>query len=182
MQPLRTLIQRLSRLATPERYLFTPDDLRALAPQLSDNAFRTLLSRAVSSGQIERVCRGIYLYPGVDYPAGLVLYHTAARLRANTFNYLSLESVLSEAGVISQVPIGWITLMSAGRGNEIRCGRHGTIEFIHTAKSPGSVADQLEYDARYRLWRASVSLALADMRATHRNMDLVDWSMLDEPV
>lgn len=182
MQPSRKLVQQLVMLASPERYLFTPEDLRALVPQLSDNAFRTLLSRVVRAGQLERVCRGLYLYPGVDHPAGLVLYHAAARLRAATFNYLSLESVLSDAGVISQVPIGWITMMSAGRSNVIHCGHHGTIEFIHTTKTPATVADQLEYDSRCRLWRASVPLALADMRATHRDMDLVDWSMIDEPV
>lgn len=182
MQPLRLLIHRLSTLASPERYLFTLHDLRAALPGLSDNAFTTLVSRAVRSGHLERVCRGIYLYPGVNYPAGLVLYHTAARLRAGTFNYLSLESVLSDAGVISQVPIGWITLMSAGRSNVIRCGGRGTIEFVHTTKTPDSVADQLDYDARCRLWRASVPLALADMRATRRNMDLVARSMIDESV
>lgn len=75
------------------------------------------------------------LYERVDYPRGLVLFHAAARLRASTFNYISLETSLSDAGVISQIPINWITLMSAGRSNNIGCGAWGSIEFVRTCIS-----------------------------------------------
>jgi len=182
MQPIRQLALGLERLATSEHYLFTPDDLRALLPDLSDSAFKTLLSRAVSGGHLSRVCRGLYLYEGVDFPRGLLLFHAAARLRADAFNYISLETALSDAGVISQIPINWISLMSSGRSNTIRCGNWGTIEFVHTAKTPDAVASRLHYDSRCHLWRASVDLALQDMRATRRNMDLIDWSAVNEPV
>ena len=159
-----------------------PTDLRALLPDLSEAAFKTLLSRAVRDGHLARVCRGLYLYERVDYPRGLLLFHAAARLRADTFNYISLETALSDAGVISQIPINWITLMSAGRSNIIRCGAWGTIEFVHTRKRPDDVGKQVHYDARCHLWRASVALALQDMRATRRNMDLIDWSVVNESV
>ena len=56
--------------------------------------------------------------PEVHYPSDLVLYHAAARLRADALCYLSLESVLSDAGVISQIPINWITLMTSGRSGK----------------------------------------------------------------
>ena len=182
MQPIRYLSQSLERLATSEHYLFTPDDLRALLPETSDAAFKTLLSRAVKGGYLARVCRGLYLYDRVDYPRGLVLFHAAARLRADTLNYISLETALSDAGVISQIPIDWIALMSSGRSNTIRCGPWGTIEFVHTGKGPDDVAKQLHYDQRCHLWRASVALAVQDMRATRRNMDLIDWSIVNESV
>lgn len=182
MQPIKQLTRTLAELASVEHYLFTLTDLRALLPALSETAFKTLLSRAVSGGHLARVCRGLYLYERVDYPRGLLLFHAAARLRADTFNYISLETALSDAGVISQIPINWITLMSAGRSNIIRCGAWGTIEFVHTRKRPDEVAGQLSYDRRCHLWRASVTLALQDMRATRRNMELVDWSVVNEPV
>lgn len=182
MQPIRLLSDNLANLADAEHYLFTPTDMRALLPQLSDIAFKTLLSRAVVAGYLVRVCRGVYLYPKVDYPRGLVLFHAASRLRANGFNYISLETALSDAGVISQLPINWITLMSSGRSNIMKCGAFGTIEFVHTAQRPAAVAGELKFDTRCRLWRASVTLALRDMRATHRNMDLIDWSRVHEPV
>jgi len=62
------------------------------------------------------------MYPRVAYPAGLVLFHTGARLRASGFNYISLETILSDAGVISQIPMNWITLMSSGRTTTVSCG------------------------------------------------------------
>jgi len=182
MQPIKHLTRSLANLANAEHYLFMPADLRALLPDLSETAFKTLLSRAVSDGLLARVCRGLYLYERVDFPRGLLLFHAAARLRADTFNYISLETVLSDAGVISQIPINWITLMTAGRSNVIRCGTWGSIEFVHTRKRPDDVAEQLHYDPRCHLWRASVALALRDMRATRRNMDLIDWSVVNESV
>jgi hypothetical protein len=180
MQPIRQLTRSLALLATPEHCLFTLWDLRGLLPDLSTAAFKTLLSRVVGDGDLARVCRGLYLYERVDYPRGQLLFHAAARLRADTFNYISLETVLSDAGVISQVLINRITLMSAGRSNVIDCGAWGTIEFVHTRARPERIVDQLHYDTRCHLWRASVPLALRDMRVTRRNPDLIDWSAVDE--
>ena len=103
-----------------------------------------------------------------------MLFHAAARLRAGEFNYISLETALSDAGVISQAPMNWITIMSSGRKNTIRCGEWGTIEFVHTSRKPAKLRDNLTYDERCRMWRASVSLAMRDMRLTRRSLDLVN--------
>lgn len=115
--------------------LFAVSDFYSVFPEHSYAALKVVLSRAVKHGLLMRVCRGIYLKPRVEYPRGLILYHTAAKLRAGEFNYLSLETVLSEAGVISQVPIAWISVMSSGRSYTVDCGEFGSIEFIHTKKS-----------------------------------------------
>ena len=72
--------------------------------------------------------------------------------------------------------------MSAGRSSTIRCGIWGTIEFVHTLKGADAVASQLHYDTRCHLWRASVRLAAQDMRTTRRNLDLIDWSVINESV
>lgn len=182
MQSIKRLDGILAELADRDHYLFMLSDLRPALPHLSMTALKALVSRAEHSGLLCRVCRGVYLYDRVVYPPGDVLFHTAARLRADCFNYISLESALSDAGVISQVPINWITVMTSGRGGTIRCGSWGTIEFVHTRKHPAAVQDQLTYDRRCRLWRASVRLSLQDMRATRRNLDLVDRSLADELV
>jgi hypothetical protein len=182
MQPVTQLAAILEKLADSEHYLFSLHDLRAVLPEHSSAALKSLAGRAEKNGMLRRVCRGLYLYPKVDYPAGLVLYHAAARLRAHEFNYLSLESVLSDAGVISQIPMNWITLMSSGRSYILDCGTFGHIEFIHTKKTPGQVADRISYDPRCRLWRASVALALQDMVQTRRNMDLINWEVARELV
>ncbi|MDY0292824.1 MAG: type IV toxin-antitoxin system AbiEi family antitoxin domain-containing protein [Desulfuromonadaceae bacterium] len=180
MQPMKQLSLVLENLADAKNYLFTLDDLSSVLPDMKAGAFKALLSRAQKSGVLKRVCRGVYLYPRVKYPARLVLFHVAAKLRNNEFNYLSLETVLSDAGVISQIPLNWITLMSSGRSHSIDCGDFGHIEFIHTKRSPADVAPQLSYDHDCRLWRASVKLALLDMKLTRRSTDLVDWSIADE--
>ncbi len=178
----RTFERELWALAGPERYLFTLGDMAALVPGCSAGALKTLASRVAADGGLERVCRGLYLFPRVPYPADLVLYHAAARVRADRLCYLSLESVLSDAGVISQIPTHWITLMTSGRSGEIACGRFGTLEFVHTRKPPARLAGALAYDARCRLWRATVAQAMADMRATRRNLDLIDPETLHELV
>ena len=182
VQPIKQLTQGLERLASKEHCLFTPADLRALLPVLSEGAFKTLLSRAVKAGYLSRVCRGLYLYERVDYPHGLLLFHAAAHLRAGTFNYISLETALSDAGAISQIPINWITIMSAARSNIIQCGSWGVIEFVHTSRTPDDVAGHLHYDSRYHLWRGSVELALRDMRLTRRDIDMIDWSSVSESI
>jgi hypothetical protein len=172
----------LTRLATGSNYLFSVRDLAAILPGHSQTAFNALLGRAEKNGIISRVCRGLYLNPQAECPAGMVLYHAAARLRAQEFNYLSLESVLSDSGVISQVAMNWITLMSSGRSNTISCGSFGHIEFIHSKRESREVASQLTYDTNCRLWRASVALALKDMKLTRRSLDLVNWEIADELV
>lgn len=180
MQSIKILVAGLAKLAGPKHFLFTLKDLRALLPNLSESAFKTLLSRAARDGHLERLCRGLYLYPPATPSDGLLLFHAAARLRADEFSYVSLETALSDAGVISQIPINWISIMSSGRSNIISCGRWGTIEFINTRQRPEILAKQLYYDSRCGMWRASISLALRDMRVTGRNLDLIDWSVVDE--
>lgn len=182
MQPLKQLAHVLENLADREHYLFSLDDLRAALPGHGLAAFKSLTGRAEQNGLLRRVCRGLYLYPKVDYPAGMVLYHAAARLRAHEFNYISLESALSDAGIISQIPMNWITLMSSGRSYVFDCGTFGHIEFIHTKKSVGQVASELSYDPACHLWRASIALALKDMVQARRNLDLVNWEAAREPV
>ena len=176
---LRTLLERF---ADPDRYLFATRDFAPVFGDLSDAALNALLSRAQRSGLLVRVCRGIYLYPRAEYPRGLELFHAAARLRADRFNYISLETALSDAGVISQVPVNWVTVMSSGRSHRVSCGRFGTIEFVHTKKLSADLWRMLSYDGRCRMWRASVQLAVREMRATHRSVDLVDWRVVDEHV
>ncbi|MCE7763509.1 hypothetical protein GQL56_12725 [Pseudomonas putida] len=181
-QPLRRLYKGLQQLATAQRYLFTPADMRALLPDLSEIAYRALLSRAAKDSTLIRLCRGLYLYNPVKPNQGLVLYHAAARLRANNLNYISLESALSDAGIISQVPLNWLTVMSSGRSQIIRCGTFGTLEFIHTKRKAADLQGQIDYDQRCRLWRAKPALALEDMKRTKRGLDLIDWEIANELV
>lgn len=180
MQPLRQLERTLRSLAGRERCVFAPADLAGAVPGCGQLA--VLLSRATKAGVLMRICRGIYLYPVADFPTEHVLFHAAARLRAGEFNYISLETVLSDAGVISQVPFQWISVMTSGRSHVVDCGDFGRIEFVHTAQRPDDVSGELVYDGERHLWRASVRQAMRDMKATRRSMELVDEEVLSELV
>ncbi len=178
MQPLKQLAQTLRSLADREHCVFSASDLAAAVPECRH--LPGLLSRATKAGLLKRVCRGIYLYPVPDYPTGHILFHAAARLRAGEFNYISLETVLSDAGVISQVLMNWICIMTSGRSHVVDCGDYGHIEFVHTAQRPDDVSAELTYDPDRHLWRASVRQALRDMKATRRSLDLVDEEVVHE--
>jgi len=180
MQPIRQLISFLEDLPEGEMVLLSLDDFHCVLPGLSRGALKVLAGRAERDGVLWRVCKGLYLSPRRYVPDGFLLYRVATRLRAGQFNYLSLESVLSDVGVISQVSMQWITVMSSGRSRVVDCGRFGRIEFVHTKKQPADVADWLTYDARCRFWRASVPLAMRDMKSARRSLELVDQEALRE--
>ncbi len=174
VQPSRKILQALHGFANEQRYLFTPKDLSALVPEMTPSAFKSLLSRMVTRGELLRVCRGLYRPAWIDAPLGRIIYHAAARLRSNCFSYLSLESVLSETGLISQLPMQRITLMTSGRSGTISCGNLGIIEFTHTRQRPEEVMPNLHYDEERHLWCANTQQALRDLRRTGRNLDLVE--------
>lgn len=180
MQNTAILQTALEKNANGENYIFSVDSFNALFPKLNRFALIVLLGRAVKEGILVRMCKGYFLYPKAKYQRGYELYHLAALLRKECFCYLSLESLLSEFGIISQIPMSTITLMTNGRRGKINCGEFGTIEFIHTKKDINALADQLTYDERYRMWKASPALAYQDMIATKRSLDLIDEETLHE--
>ena len=168
MRSLQILKTNLENLADPEHYLFSVSDFSALFPEKSHAALLVLLGRAVKNGCLERVCRGHYIYPKTAYPKDLLLFHLAMRLRSDYLCYLSLETVLSENGVIAKFPPDCVTLMTTGRSGVINCGSLGRIEFTHTAKFPPDIGHLLTFDFHYKLWRASSQLALNDLYAAGR--------------
>ncbi len=180
MQPIKYLTNWLANNANKDHYLFSSKNLRALFPDLSDGAYKSLLHRAAKIDLLTRVCRGVYLYKKAYRNDGLLLFHIAALLRAGNFNYISLETALSDAGIISQIPLQWVTIMSSGRSSIIPCGKFGTIEFIHTEQQPNDLIDQLVYDRRCGMWRAKAPTAIKDMKTTRRNCDLIDWDTANE--
>ncbi len=182
MQPIKTLTKWLQQHTGSENYLFTLHDLQPVCSTISNTAFKTLLSRAVKQGILERVCRGLYAFNGASNSNGLLLFHAAAYIRSNEFNYISLETALSGAGIISQIPLAHVTIMSSGRSNKIPCGNFGTIEFIHTSCKPTEIMDRLIYDETHRLWRANPKLAFEDMKKTHRDCSLINRDILNESI
>lgn len=173
MQPIRCLERTLRSIASPQNYLFSIADLSTILPGHKRNAITQITSRAIAAGFLTRACQGIYLL--ADTPrTGLELFHIAAKLRAGFFNYISQETILSDAGIISQIPLARVTIMSSGRSAHIPCGSFGTIEFTHTKRDLVSLASRLDYDGQRRMLCAPVSIAWEDLRSARRNSYLED--------
>lgn len=174
MQPIKLLEKTLEQNVDSQHCLFSQQDFSSIFPDITAENLTMLLSRAVKSNILERICKGIYLYTKTDYDSSLILFKVAAKLRANNMNYVSLETVLSQSGLISQQLLGWITVMTTGRSGIIRCGRFGTVELIHTAKNFGKIMPELRLDRVTGMFWASEKLALQDMKDCKRPTDLVE--------
>lgn len=178
MQPITLLRSTLERCGEKKHCLFSLEDFLSLFPDFTVENLRMLLSRCAQRGILERVCKGIYLYPKADYDSSSLLFAVAAKLRCAHFNYVSFETVLSRHGLISQLPLGWIVVMTRGRRGIINCGRFGSVEFIHTQNVSEKSLSQLHLDSATGMWWASPQLALQDMKKARRPLDLVEGKAL----
>lgn len=181
MQPIRYLEDILWKNSNSDCFLYSPEDLRIFFPGMSDDTLMKLLSRAAKAHILERVCKGIYLYPKVSYTASKVLFKVASKLRAECFNYISLEFVLCSYSVISQQMLSWLTVMTTGRSNIIKCGSFGTIEFVHTEKKGSKLTGHLCADSWSGMLMADLFLAMEDEKDCRRkSMSMIDWNLYHE--
>ncbi|BBM66921.1 hypothetical protein VA249_35670 [Vibrio alfacsensis] len=130
------------------------------------------LKRLVKNQILERVARGIYLYAlSKDRFSANTLEIIAKTLRRGEYSYVSLESALSEYGVISQIPVNRLTVMTTGRKGEYKT-RYGVIEFTHTKKSVPDIIDSIRSVGR-PLRIATQETAIRDLKRVGRNVHLI---------
>lgn len=168
VEAARTLAQWNQR----GRDVFNLSDLRKMFRGDSDKAFSEGLGRLVENGLLERLARGVYFNPFSSLPRADLLERIAATLRRGEYNYVSLESALSQYGIISQVPLGYLTVMTTGRKGLYRTP-YGRIEFTHTARPSTDILDNVRPTGR-PLRMATPKAALRDLRRVGRNLQLVD--------
>lgn len=171
-------IHTLRRWSLRDRVIFTHTDLRKIFARDKEPAFRAGLAALVRAGFLRRLTRGIYFYALTDKPVPHPLEQIAVALRRSCYNYLSLESALSEYGVISQVPLAGITVMTTGRAGLFDTP-FGRIEFTHTQRTVANILDHTR-DVGRPLPLASVKAALRDLRRVGRNTHLVAEEELAE--
>lgn len=175
----KTAIQRLTEFDEQGRYVFTVRDLEKIFPEDSKRSFQTGLARLAKQGILQHAAHGVYVFGLSRYrkKAG-TLEHIARMLRRGEYNYISLESALSEYGVISQIPLGRITVMTTGRSGEYHTP-YGTIEFTHTKRQVADIMPHLRQTGR-PLRIASKAAAWRDLKRVGRNRHLVDEAAVDE--
>ena len=172
-------IQKLAEWDRKGRCVFATQDLARLFPADSPGALNKGLDRLVKAGILRRACRGVYVNPNAASRDRFLPERIALILRRGEYSYLSLESTLSELGVISQIPLDRLTVMTTGRKGEYRTP-FGVIEFNHTKRS---VSDILKHSYRVegRPMRITDALtAWRDLKRVGRNTHLVDQEALYE--
>jgi hypothetical protein len=91
---------------------------------------------------------------------------------------VSLETKLSEAGVISQITTA-LTCMTTGSRGRFETP-WGAIEFTHTDRTIEIGTDVVVHDDG--MLEATVRTAVRDLRRVGRNLDLIDHEILAETI
>ena len=154
------------------RYVFARGDLGKLFDEAGGTLARTL-ERLTKKGIIVRAAQGVYVYGLSRSIGGLTLEQIAQTLRRDDFNYISLESALSEWGTISQIPIDRITIMTTGRKGEFKTP-YGVVEFTHTDMNPQDIIANTVQREPHPLRIATEDLAVKNLRRVGRNTFLIE--------
>lgn len=172
-------IQVLRAFDQKGKYVFIKHDMAKLFPQDNAKALDEGLNRLVKTGLIKRACRGIYVNDNAQCFDSYTIEHIAKALRRNAYNYVSLESALSEYGVISQIPLDLLTVMTTGRKGIYKT-QYGVIEFTHTKRLVENILDHIQTVAGRPLRVATKETALRDLKRVGRNLHLVQSESVDD--
>lgn len=171
----------MRKLADMDRrgvWAFTPATFSALLGEPEPNYLKLRMKRLADEGVLTRAARGVYVNPlarslPADVRAGLIRF-----LRSREVSYVSLESRLSEAGVISQVTTA-LTCMTTGSPGRFDTP-WGAVEFTHTDRAIRvGTETHLRDDG---VLHATVERAARDLRRTGRNIDLIDAETLADAI
>jgi hypothetical protein len=165
-------IQALREFDNLGRFVFSRHDLTKLFPNDSTKTLEIGLGRLVKAGILIRACKGVYVNDFAQSKDGYIIEHIAKILRRGAYNYVSLESMLSEYGAISQIPIDRLTVMTTGRTG-VYTTPYGVIEFTHTKRTIITILDGVERIPGRPLRVASKKTAIRDLKRVGRNLNLL---------
>ena len=166
-----TALKRLNLWDLQGRHVFTRADLAKIFHEDTPRALKAGLQRLVAGEILLRPVRGVYVYTLAQSADGDTIEHIARALRRGEYNYVSLESALSEYGVISQIPVDRLTVMTTGRSGEYATP-FGTIEFTHSKRRPIDILPAIR-DVGRPLKLAAPATAWRDLKRVGRNTHLV---------
>ena len=172
------LVRKLDEMDRRGVWAFTPATFSALIGDPEPNYLKLMMKRLADQGVLVRAARGVYVYPHArsmpnDVRVGLIRF-----LRPRQLTYVSLESKLSEAGVISQVTTT-LTCMTTGSPGRFDTP-WGAIEFTHTDRPIALGVDVHMRDDG--VLHATVERAARDLRRIGRNTNLIDEETLADAI
>ncbi|WP_318372908.1 type IV toxin-antitoxin system AbiEi family antitoxin [Enterobacter sp.] len=171
-----TALKKFTEWDKQGRYVFTLADLNKIFAEDSPKTLQAGLNRLVKDGLLARPVRGIYVFNFAHSQDSYTIEHIARALRRGEYNYVSLESALSEYGIISQIPIDRLTVMTTGRKGTYATP-FGTIEFTHTKRQQQDIlAGMVQTNRPLKI--ATPEYALRDLKRVGRNVHLVNEKAL----
>lgn len=173
----RDLIETLGQADAAGVWAFTPASFSALMRVVDPAYLKLMMKRLSDQGVLIRAARGVYVNPTArsnpaDMRRGLLRF-----LRPREITYVSLESKLSEAGVISQITTA-LTCMTTGSPARFDTP-WGAVEFTHTDRHIEIGTDVVLSEGTLE---ATVRTAVRDLRRVGRNLDLIDEEVLADTI
>jgi predicted transcriptional regulator of viral defense system len=172
-------IQILKEFDKKGKFVFTRHDLAKLFSNDEPKAMSKGIQRLVKSGLIKHVCKGIYVNSDAQCFDSYTIEHIAKALRRNKYNYVSLESILSEYGLISQIPLDRLTVMTTGREGIYKT-TYGVIEFTHTRRSVENILKHIQTIPNRPLRIATQEAAVRDLKRVGRNLHLLQRENIND--
>ena len=162
-------LKALDRIAT---CVLTKGDLEKLFPDEAEKTLEKSLQRLVAGGILERVSKGVYVNRMTSSKGRSLVEDIAVVLRRGYFSYVSMASILSEYGLISQIPVRRLTVMTTG-AKGVYATPYGTIEFTHTKRRPAEILRRTLMMENRPLRIASRQAAMQDLRRAGRNTSML---------
>jgi hypothetical protein len=172
----RDLIEKLTRADKAGVWAFTPPSFSALMGGIEPGYLKLMMKRLSDQGVLIRAARGVYVNPHAQSRPPDALRGLLRFVRPREITYVSLESKLSEAGVISQIAAA-LTCMTTGSPGWFDTP-WGAIELTHTDRTV-EVGKHIVVQDDGTL-EATIRTAARDLRRVGRNIDLIDEDILAE--
>ncbi|ARE81377.1 transcriptional regulator, AbiEi antitoxin, type IV TA system (plasmid) [Campylobacter helveticus] len=166
------MIKMLDFLDSKETWSFDINFVCAYFRTFHTQNVKIALSKFTQKGLIERLARGLYANKRAKNKPYFALEHIASQLRDKTSFYLSLESLLSEEGLISQIP-NRLTFISKNR-TQLFNTPYGLIEFVYTKMPLSTLLDECYYDKERGVYVAKTQRAISDIYRHNRSVDLYE--------
>ncbi len=173
------LIQKLAELDRRGVHVLARRDIEKLFPEEGIKSMEQSLKRMVDDCLLQRVARGLYVNPIATSKNRWIAEEIAKALRPGKLSYVSLESILSEYGVISQILIDRMTVMTTGASGLVETP-YGTIEFTHTKRGVAEIVKHTLVAKGRPLRIATRRAAIRDLLRVGRNINMMEQSALKE--
>lgn len=176
----KSAIQFLNFLTDNGVPFFRLSDMRLwVKGKETDDVLRKSIKRHCAAGLFLCICKDVYAN-GLNNPLRrdpFARYRLANALRPHDNNWESLESRLSQLGIISQIP-NRLTFMTTGKSGIVKTAA-GTFEFSH---SPLKRLPDVRIFSETGILHATAEQAWKDLQFVGRNLDLVDMDALREEI